>query len=253
MHPRVLCLLCLLSLISLLVLSGCTRVDLTEVQVRDAHAVGVVADDTNRWLVPPSSSASSVDAYKNFATTVTVDRSSSGALTYVASNHWLVHWVDETLLMDARGRTAWVASSAETARLDASMQRGGELRLRRILFVVDSGVRGGTTNPAVPISLATDSANIEEVRIQRTPIRGFGVFEVVLGGVSVSFGTVAGAAILADMVDHPSGPRGLEGAVLGASAGLVALGGLVIGNGIWRLVTPDRRLVYRPATASPAP
>src|SRR5580692_8021561 len=113
MHSRV---FCLLSLMSLLVLSGCTRVDLTEVQVRDAHAVGVVSDDTNRWLVPPASSPERVDVYKNFATTVTLDRSSSGALTYVASNHLLVHWVDETPLTDARGRTAWVASSAETAR-----------------------------------------------------------------------------------------------------------------------------------------
>src|SRR5215472_15480174 len=165
-------------------LSACTPVDSTEVRVRDARAVGVVADRTNEWLMPPYSPRESVEVYRNFATKETLTRSASGSIDY-ESEHWaLGKRVDTTALVDEKGRFGWTGSPSSTAALERALQRGGEVRLHSIQYVHETGPFGlcnGTlfdsciANPAVHISLAANSRDVEEVEVVRTPLRGFGV------------------------------------------------------------------------------
>jgi hypothetical protein len=88
--------------------------------------------------------------------------------------------------------------------------------------------------------LATDSRNIEEVRVTRTPLRGLGIGEIILGAVSVGVGAVDGAVLL------PEASSTGRNVALGVGAGLVVLGGLAIANGLWRVLTPEQTVVYRP-------
>ncbi len=232
--------------------TGCMRVDSSEVRVRDAREVGVVGDDSNRWLLPPHSAPGAVEVYRNFAVTASLTRLTSGAIVY-SSEHWaLGNRVDTTPLTDEHGGTAWASTPAASQRLQDAIQRGGEVRLHGVEYVRETGPFGtcnGTlwdacvTNPAVSMSLATDSRNIEEVRVVRTPLRWLGIGEVILGAVSVAAGAVDGAVLL------PSQPFDGRDAALGVGAGLVVLGGLAIANGLWRALTPDEHIVYRPAPA----
>jgi hypothetical protein len=231
--------------------AGCMRVDVTNVRVRDPGAIGVVGDRNNEWLLPPHSPPETVEVYRNFAMTATLTRSTSGSIRYT-SEHWaLGKRVDTTSLTDERGSTGWISSPAASARFEDAIQRGGEVRLRRVQWVNETGpfglcngTLGGscTTNPAVSMSLATDSKNIEEVRVVRTPVRVFGIGELVIGAAAVGVGVVDGAVML------PYQSSEFRNIALGVGAGLVVLGGLVIANGLWRLLTPDQQFVYRPPT-----
>jgi len=231
--------------------AGCMRVDSSELRVRDAREVGVVGDANNQWLLPPHGPPGAVEVYRNFALTAALTRSTSGAISYV-SEHWaLGKRVDTTPLTDEHGGTAWASTPAASKRLQDAIERGGEVRLHGVEYVRETGPFGtcnGTlwdaciTNPAVSMSLATDSRNIEEVRVVRTPLRWLGIGEVILGAVSVAAGAVDGAVVL------PSQPFDGRDVALGVGAGLVVLGGLAIANGLWRVLTPDEHIVYRPAT-----
>jgi hypothetical protein len=231
--------------------AGCVRVDATEVHVRDPRGVGVVADKNNQWLLPPHSPPETVEVHRSFAVTATLTRSASGAINYT-SEHWaLGKRVDTTPLTDGQGRDAWTETPAASERLKDAIEHGGEVRLHGIEYVRETGPFGlcnGTlfdeciTNPAVGMSLATDSRNVAEVRVVRTPVRSLGIWEVIFGAAAVGVGAVDGAVLL------PSQPGEGRTIALGVGAGLVILGGLAIANGIWRLLAPDQEFVYRPPT-----
>jgi hypothetical protein len=192
-----------------------------------------------------------VDVYRHFALTATITRSTSGAISYT-SKHWaLGKRVDTTPLTDEHGRTAWTSTPAASEKLEGAIQRGGEVRLHGVEYVRETGPFGtcnGTlwggciTNPAVSMSLATDSRNIEEVLVVRTPLRWLGIGEVILGVAAVGVGAVDGAVLF------PSQSFDGRNIALGLGAGLVVLGGLAIANGLWRVLTPEQHFVYRPPT-----
>jgi hypothetical protein len=239
----------------MMVAAGCTPVDLTQVRVRDLGAVGVVGDTNNQWLLPPHSPPETpVEVFRNFALTATLTRSTSGAVRYT-SEHWALGTrVDTTRLTDEGDPVAWANSPAASEKLEDAIQRGGEVRLRPVQWVNATGPFGlcnGTdygsciSAPAVNMSLATDSRNIEEVRVVRTPLRWFGIGEMILGSVAISVAAVDGAVLL----PSPSGDA--RNIALGVGAGLLVLGGLAIANGLWRVLTPDQESVYRPLTDPP--
>jgi hypothetical protein len=228
--------------------TGCSPVDFTQVRVRDPRAVGVVADRSNTWLLPPQSTKP-VELYRGVGGHDSLSRMPSGAIRYT-SEHWALGTrVDITPLTTENGGTGWASTPAASTRFADAVHRGGEVRLRYVDFIKETGPWGmcnGTAfdsclgYPALPISLATDSRNIEEVRVTRTPIRGLGIGEMILGTVSVTFGAIDGAVTLSS----PSSEA--RNIALGVGAGLVLLGGLLIGNGAWRVTTPDQEFTYQP-------
>jgi hypothetical protein len=229
--------------------SACTRIDTTEVHVRDPHAIGVVADPSNQWLLAPYSPSESVEVYRNFATKATLTRSPSGGIDY-HSEHWaLGKRLDTTALVDERGRVGWAGTPDSSHSLEQALQRGGEVRLYPVKYVNATGPFGtcnGTLfdscidNPAVRMSLAANSRDIDEVDIVRTPGRGLGVFETVFGALSLGVAATDGAFFL------PRDPSTERNVALGVGAGLAVLGGVLLANGLWRLLTPEQRFVYRP-------
>jgi hypothetical protein len=233
----------------LLACAACTRVDSTEVRVRDAHAIGVVADATNAWLLPPYGPAKSVAVYENFATRASLTRAPTGGIDYSAEHWALGKRLDTTVLVDTTGRVDWAASPSSSGSLAEALRRGGEVRLRPVEYVNSTGPFGmcnGTlfdacvTNPAVPMSLAASSADIQEVQVVRTPLRGLGIVETVLGALTLGVSGLDGAVFL------PMQSSTERNVGLGVGAGLAVLGGLVLANGLWRILTPDQRFVIRP-------
>ena len=237
--------------IVVLVATGCVRVDQTEVRVRDVHALGVVGDEKNEWLLPPGGPPQTVEIYRSALLGAQLAREPSGAITYT-SRHWaLGERIDTTVLANETESHAWTASTWATNALVASIERGGALRLRPIRWVRDTGPFGtcnGTlfdacvTNPAVSLSIATDARNIEEVRVHRTALHGLGIGETILGGAVVGFATAVG------VIGLESDPSDGRNVVLGLGAGFAVLGGLLLANGLWRVLTPDEDFVYRPTT-----
>jgi hypothetical protein len=229
--------------------TGCMRVDVVSAQVRDPGKVGVVADKTNTWLLLPDGVPQTVTVYRGFALTATVSRSESGAITYT-SEHWALGTRrDTTPLTGEPGRIGWLSMPGAWRPVGDALQGEREVRLHPVHQVVETGPfgmcngprQGGcTADPAVPMSLATDSANIREIDVVRTPIRTLGIAEVIAGGLVESFGLVAGAFLL------PDPPSSTRNAVLGVDLGVLVLGGLTIGNGLWRLLVPEQRFVLRP-------
>jgi hypothetical protein len=226
------------------------KVDTSEVRVRDARGLGVVADGNNTWLMPPDGPPGTQQVYRNFAVTASLTRTPAGGVEYSAEHWALGTRVDTTPLFGADGKATWASTPGASARLERAIQRGGEVRLHPVPLVRDTGPFGmcnGTlfdacvTNPAVSMSVATDTANIEEVRTVRTPMRAFGIGEVILGAVAVGAAGVATAALL------PEQPGDARNVVFGVGAGVAVLGALAIANGLWRLFTPDETFVFVPA------
>ena len=230
--------------------TGCWRVDATEVRVRDAHAVGVVSDANNAWLLPPGGPPETVEVYRNFALTTKLTREPSGAIAYTSSHWALGERIDTTPLLDARGLMGWTSTPGASASFRASLEQGDEIRLHAVNLVRETGPFGtcnGTqfddcvTSPAVSMSLATSTRNVDEVRVHRTPLRWLGIGELVLGAAALGVGVAAG------VVGLQSQDSDGKTAVLGLGAACALLGGLFIGNGLWRVLTPDEELLYRPS------
>jgi hypothetical protein len=238
----------LAALTSALLGTGCFQVDSTQVRVKDVRAIGVVADKDNRWLLPPGSPPETREIYRNFGMTANLLRSASGGIRYT-SEHWALGTrIDTTPLVDDAGGASWVSTPRASARLTAAIEGGGEVRLHPVTFVRATGPFGmcnGTlfdscvANPAVSMSLATDGGNIQEIDVLRTPIRGLGIGELILGTLLVG---TAGAAAAVALPSHEEDARNVA---VGVGAGILVLGGALIANGLWRLVTPEQRLVYR--------
>ena len=128
------------------------------------------------------------------------------------------------------------------------MRRGGEVRIRSVERVVATGpfglcngTQGGscTDPPAVSMSLATDSRNIEEIDVVRSTLPTLGVFETIVGAVFTTAAAGVGGVLL---TSHDEQARNVG---VGVCAGVLALGGLLLGNGLWRVLTPAQRFVYR--------
>jgi hypothetical protein len=213
--------------------TACMRVDRTEIQVKDVRAVGVVLNEDQRWLLHPDSPPETVEIYRSVATTETLSRSPSGAITYT-TEYWPFGSRVVLPLMDAGGRMGWVGQPRPAGWLTDAIQRGGEIRLHT--YVRQTGPFGA---PPVSMSLATDSRNIQEVAVTRTPLRALGVGEIILGTVALATGVADGAVAL------PSRATEARNVALGVGVGAVVLGGLLLGNGLWRLLTPDQRFTYR--------
>jgi hypothetical protein len=228
--------------------AGCMRVDTTNIRVRDVHAIGVVGDKDNRWLLPPSGPPQTVPVYRNIAMTASLTRADSGAIDYT-SEHWALGTrLDTTSLVSGQGHVGSIRTPAASRRLEDSVRRGGEVRLRSIDHVVATGPFGlcngtqfgsCTEPPAVSLSLATDSRNIEEIDVVRTTIPTLGVFEAVFGAVLSTAAVGVGAVLL------PSHDEETRNVGVGVCAGVLVLGSLILGNGLWRALTPPQRFVYR--------
>jgi hypothetical protein len=96
------------------------------------------------------------------------------------------------------------------------------------------------TDPVPHMSLATESRNVQEMRVVRTPLRLFGVVEVPFGAILSGVGAVDGAL---NLQNHPTEVRNTT---LAIDAGLLVLGGALLANGLWYLLAPAHRsLVYR--------
>lgn len=65
--------------------------------------------------------------------------------------------------------------------------------------------------------------------------------QMILGGVAIGVGVADGAVSL------PSHATEARNIALGVGVGVVVLGGLLFGNGLWRVLTPDQRFTYRPS------
>lgn len=219
-------------------LAACTRVDTTDVHVRSAAAVGVVSEK-NEWVLPPDGSPKEREVYRNPVATSTVTRSATGAIEY-SDHYWaLGQRADRTVLLDDQGRAHWVGTEATSKSLTDAVERGGEVRLHHVDWVLNSD-SVGSNRPAMDLSLVTDSRNIDEIRVVRTPSRGLGVMEIILGAAAVGAGA-ADAALL--LPSHPSEGRNVA---LGVGAGAVVLGGLAIANGLWRVLSREETITYRP-------
>jgi hypothetical protein len=180
--------------------------------------------------------------------TANLSRSASGRIEYT-SEHWALGTrIDTTPLVEDDGRAAWVSTPRASTRLTAALEGGGEVRLHPVTFVRETGPFGTCTGtlfdacvdtPAVPMSLATDARNIEEMDVVRSPLRGLGIAETILGAL------VASTAVTAAAVALPSHDAEVRNVAGGVSAGVLLLGGALIANGLWRVITPEQRLVYR--------
>jgi hypothetical protein len=213
--------------------AACMRVDRTDIQVKDARAVGVVLNEDHRWLLHPEGPPETVEIYRSVATTETLSRSPSGAITYT-TERWPFGTRVVFPLMTEEGRVAWVSQPHPTDWLWDAIQRGGEIRLHTYVR------RTGPFGPQpMSLSLATDSRNIQEVDVTRTPLRALGVGEMILGSVALGFGVADGAVTL------PSRATEARNIALGLGVGVAVLGGLLLGNGLWRVLTPDQRFIYR--------
>jgi hypothetical protein len=229
--------------------AGCFRVDRTDVRVKDPHAVGVVGDADDRWLLPPGPGPAAAEVYKGLGGTDKLTRGAAGNIDYVAEHWALGTRVDTTQLLGTEGHTGWTGSMGQTRRFMDALAAGGEVRLHAVNYVNSTGpfgtcngtVQGScTSSPAVAMSLATDSRNIEELAVLRTSVHGFGAFEVVFGSLLTGTGILGGALGLSAQ------DAGTRAAVVGVSAGVLAIGGLILANGLWRVLTPDSHYVYRP-------
>jgi hypothetical protein len=162
-------------LVGIVVLSAaCMRVDRTDIQVKDVRAVGVVLNEDHRWLLHPDGPPETVEIYRSAATTETLSRSPSGAITYT-TEHWPFGTRVERPLMDAGGHVGWASQPRPAEWLRHAVQRGGEVQLHT--YVRETGPFGP---PPVRMSLATDSRNIQEVDVTRTPLRALGVGEMIV-------------------------------------------------------------------------
>jgi uncharacterized protein YjeT (DUF2065 family) len=233
--------------------AGCIKVGETRMRVRDPSAVGVVADGDGALLLPPHGPPTTVVTYENFARSDSVTRSPAGGVDYTLSHSAPTTGVDRTPLVDADGRV-WSFNLPQSigplggpGPLVDTVRRGEDVRLR-ISQVIDRGPLEtcvGTPHhsclgqPAVSTSLATESRNVRDIEFVREPLRLFGYFEVPAGVVLACVGVVDGAVTLRN---SPSD----RNVVLALDLVAIALGGLMVANGLWYLVAPqERTLLYR--------
>lgn len=240
--------------------TGCFRVDETAIRVKDPHVVGVAATADGTSLLAANGPPETVVIHRNAASAESLSRTATGALDYI-SEHWaLGRRTDTTPLVDSRGRLElatspqWASSIDSSESLAESIRRSDVIRVP-VTLVKETGPFGtcnGTlyeaciTNPGTGISLVVAHRDIEAVDVVRTPVRSLGIVEVVLGAVLVGAGVVDGGVTLSS---QPSEGRNLA---LGAGVGLVVLGAALVGNGLWRVLTPEQRFSYRAPTVSQA-
>ena len=231
----------MLAATAMLAATGCIRTRATEVRVKDPGAVGVVANEGDRWLVPPHGPAQDVDVYSNAVTKDWLSRSASNDLHYV-SRHWsLVTVVDDTELVDARGNVTGGAPGPVVQNI----QHGDALRFPIVQVKSTGGFgcaegSGCVSSPAVGMSLVTESRNVQEVTVVDKPPRGLGLLEMIVGAPMVGFGTIDGAINLANR------PTSSRNTLLAVDAGLTVVGGALIANALWYLLAPEHRsVVYR--------
>jgi hypothetical protein len=237
--------LALLGTLATFAAMGCVRARVIQVRVVDPGAVGVVTNDDNHWLIAPHGPPQDVDVYSNFATKDYVSRSTSNDLHYV-SRHWSLRTVvDDTLLVDARGNVAGYASGA----IVQTIHDGHAVRLPITQVTSTGGFgcdpdAGCESSPAVRMSLVTESRNVHDVIMVDKPVRGFGLLEMLAGTPMLGFGAIDGVI---NLVNRPTYGRNT---LLGVDAGLTAIGGALVANALWYLLTPERRTVLYATDAS---